>query len=78
MKRVAASLGLVMACTGLAFLAYVNYDAIVGAFGSGPPYYGQTTNMDKWRNPLPLLLGIDVVSTAVAWFVVRWAMKQWR
>jgi hypothetical protein len=31
------------------------------AFGSGPPYYGRTTNMDKWSNPLPVLAAIDAL-----------------
>jgi hypothetical protein len=39
--------------------AWVNYVALTEAFGSGPPYYGQTTNMDKWSNPLPMLVAID-------------------
>lgn len=31
------------------------------AFGNGPPYYGRTTNMDKWSNPLPVLAGVDLL-----------------
>ncbi|SDR41207.1 hypothetical protein SAMN05443245_5679 [Paraburkholderia fungorum] len=31
------------------------------AFGSGPPYYGRTTNMDKWSNPLPVLAAVDAL-----------------
>ena len=33
------------------------------AFGSGPPYYDRSTNMDKWSNPLPSLVGVDLVAT---------------
>ena len=29
------------------------------AFGDGPPYYAQTTNMDKWTDPLPMLVIVD-------------------
>jgi hypothetical protein len=35
------------------------------AFGSGPPYYGRTTNMDKWTNPLPVLAAVDVVGVFI-------------
>ncbi|CAN7244090.1 hypothetical protein LJR230_000879 [Trinickia sp. LjRoot230] len=35
------------------------------AFGDGPPYYGRTTNMDKWSNPLPVLAGVDAVGVLV-------------
>ncbi|KHJ63936.1 hypothetical protein [Burkholderia glumae] len=30
------------------------------AYGNGPPYYGSTTNMDNWENPLPVLVPVDV------------------
>ncbi|AJY67766.1 hypothetical protein [Burkholderia glumae] len=30
------------------------------AYGNGPPYYGRTTNMDNWENPLPVLVPVDV------------------
>ena len=39
---------------------------LMEAYGSGPPYYSRTTNMDKWKNPLPMLLLIDVAVAAVA------------
>lgn len=38
------------------FAVCVNIDNLVGAFGDGPPYYGHTTNMDKWANPIPFLI----------------------
>jgi hypothetical protein len=44
------------------------------AFGSGPPYYGRTTNMDKWSNPLPVLAGVDllgVFAVAAYWYFLR-------
>ena len=36
------------------------------AFGSGPPYYARTTNMDKWVNPLPMLATVDLAALALA------------
>jgi hypothetical protein len=35
------------------------------AFGSGPPYYSRTTNMDKWTNPLPMLATVDLAALAL-------------
>jgi hypothetical protein len=35
------------------------------AFGDGPPYYGRTTNMDKWFNPLPVLATVDSLGVLV-------------
>lgn len=34
---------------------------LIEAFGNGPPYYGRTTNMDKWSNPLPVLVVVDAI-----------------
>ena len=31
-----------------AFAIDVNADNLAGAFGSGPPYFSRTTDMDKW------------------------------
>lgn len=61
---------------GAALLAFVvlivafNAINLTEAFGNGPPYYGRTTNMDKWSNPLPILAGIDIVGgLAIAAYV---------
>ncbi|PMS33229.1 hypothetical protein [Trinickia symbiotica] len=35
------------------------------AFGDGPPYYGRTTNMDKWFNSLPVLAAVDSLGLLV-------------
>ncbi len=40
-------------------VGYVNAISLLDAYGSGAPYYGRTTNMDKWENPLPWLAVID-------------------
>lgn len=47
-------------------LAWVTYDVALESYGSGPPYYGRTTNMDKWTNPAPGLLAIDLPGLGVA------------
>lgn len=61
--------GLLVALTVLGFAAWLTYDQVIEFYGSGPPYFGRTTNMDKWQNPLPMLVGLDalaVLITAVA------------
>lgn len=59
----------------LAAVVWINGTALREAYGDGPPHYGRTTNMDKWADPLPLLVPIDAVSLALigaaAWWVRR-------
>jgi hypothetical protein len=50
----------------IAVLAWASYGIIVESYGPGPPYYGRTTNMDKWTNPVPGLLTIDLPGLALA------------
>ncbi len=53
--------------TLLGLVGWVNYDNLVEAYGQGPPYYGRTTNMDKWASPLPGLAVIDSLALLGAW-----------
>lgn len=41
---------------------------LIEAYGSGPPYYSRTTNIDKWQDPLTILLVIDVLMVAIVMF----------
>ena len=41
-------------------VGWINYTAIVEAYGSGPPYFNLTTNMDKWESPILMLAIIDI------------------
>lgn len=43
---------IVIACFAVAFALMVNFDTLYYGFADVPPYYGRTTNMDKWSNPL--------------------------
>ncbi|WP_210270283.1 hypothetical protein [Aureimonas sp. ME7] len=54
-----------MAFALLAIAVWLNAATLIEAYGSGPPYHGRTTNMDKWTNPLPWLIPLDVVVTTV-------------
>lgn len=51
-----------------------NWMMLTEAYGSGPPYYGRTTNMDKWADPLPWLGIIDLVLLAVIGLLI-WAAR---
>lgn len=55
-------LALVLVAAGV----WMNYDALNEAYGSGPPYHGRTTNMDKWGDPIPGLLVLDAVLLVLA------------
>lgn len=39
----------------------LNATNLIDAHGSGSPYYGRTTNMDKWIDPMPWLQPLDVI-----------------
>jgi hypothetical protein len=44
----------------LVIAVWVNLSVLAEAYGSGPPYYGRTTNMDKWEDRRPALIAGDV------------------
>lgn len=67
MKHRRLGMGLiVLALLLLAGAAFVNYEALTEAYGSGPPYYSRSTNMDKWRDPLPELIIADLLVSLAA------------
>ena len=75
MKKFLAWLALLLSVGLLCFAVYISYDNIAGAFGSGPPYYSQTTNMDKWQKPIPYLNGFNLFSLLVAFLLTRRSFK---
>lgn len=55
----------------------VTYVLLSEAYGSGPPYYGRTVNMDKWTSPIPIVLPIDLVAMALlSWSARRWIRRR--
>jgi len=60
------------------FVIHINIDTIIGAYGSGPPYYGRTTNMDKWESPLAALAILDILSITMICIIGRWVCIQTR
>ena len=68
--------GLLIALGLFGLAAVINIQSLSEAYGSGPPYFGRTTNMDKWESPLPGLAMLDglvllIVVVAVVLFVRR-------
>jgi len=68
--------GLLIALGLLGLASLINYQSLVEAYGSGLPFFGRTTNMDKWASPLPGLLLLDglvllIVVVAVVMFARR-------
>jgi hypothetical protein len=57
-------------------LLWFNYINLIEAFGAGPPYYGRTTNMDKWTNPIPILLAIDIVIALFLFMLFRFGLSK--
>jgi hypothetical protein len=78
MKRLFTFFLLGLCAVLILFVGYMNIEAIAGAFGEGPPYYGRTTNMDKWKNPLPLLGVVDASTVLIVGLCGRWALGQIR
>jgi hypothetical protein len=62
----------------LSGVVWFNYTHLVEAFGNGPPYYGRTMNMDKWTNPVPILLVIDTITILLLSLLVRFGFHKVR
>jgi hypothetical protein len=58
--------GLLAALALLGFISWLNYDQLHEAYGSGPPFFSRTTNMDKWASPLPSLIILDGIGLLIA------------
>lgn len=78
MIKVTAYLVLLGCALLFAFVIFLDIDSIVGAYGDGPPYYGRTTNMDKWESPVPALIIGNGFSILVIFLAGRWAYRQIR
>jgi hypothetical protein len=56
-------------------LVVASYYALMEAYGPGPPYFGRTANMDKWSDPLPVLLLVDSIGLLVACILTRFGLR---
>jgi hypothetical protein len=67
-----------MAIVGIALTAMLvavvafNVLNLSEAYGSGPPYYSRTTNMDKWSSPIPVLGVLDMLAFLAVGAYARW------
>jgi multisubunit Na+/H+ antiporter MnhC subunit len=77
-RRSGGTFLLVLGMLFLATAAFVNYEALTESYGAGPPYYSRTTNMDKWRDPLPELLIGDVVVVFIVGLLFRSGIRRIR
>lgn len=58
-----------------AVLVWLNVSLLWEAYGGGPPYYGQTTNMDKWSSPWSILLLANGIGAAALLVLFRWGLR---
>lgn len=72
-KRMLATLPAIAIWIGLFFFNAVN---LWGAFGTGPPFYDRSVNMDKWVNPWPVLLLIDLPAIAISYGLLYWGWRR--
>lgn len=68
----------VLGATVLLVAAWWNQDVLREAYGSGPPYYGRTTNMDKWDSPIAVLVVVDVLALGAGVGLVTYALRRFR
>ena len=57
---------------------FFNYDSLMEAYGAGSPYYSRTTNMDKWSNPIPSLVLINMLSLLITVLLLRSGFRRIR
>lgn len=58
--------------------AWITAVGLIEAYDSGPPYYGRTTNMDKWESPVPFLVALDICALVIVAILGRIAWTRWR
>lgn len=74
-RKLAAVAAMLAAVALLSLVGFVTITQLIEAYGDGPPYYGMTTNMDKWDSPLPFLLMLDVPVLLIMFALVRFARR---
>ncbi len=70
-SRILSKVVVIFAVLLTSFVVYINFLQLNEAFGSGPPYYSRTTNMDKWSNPIPYLIILDLITLGIIYLVWR-------
>lgn len=67
MRYVTLTLTVSLAAMAVAYNIYVWTEM----FGDGPPFYGRTTNMDKWDDPRPWIIPMDIVAACAILLTLR-------
>lgn len=70
-RAILGRLAYVAAVTFIVIGGVATYLALSESYGSGPPYFGRTQNMDKWSDPIPVLVAVDLVCVAAATLLWR-------
>lgn len=65
-----AVLGVLAVCALRTRAIYLEY------YGDGPPYYGRTTNMDKWQSPLFELVVTNALGLAGLALLAYWLRRR--
>jgi hypothetical protein len=73
-----AGLAGVLGVAVLLIAAWWSQDVFREAYGNGPPYYGRTTNMDKWDSPIAVLVIVDVLALGSGVGLVTYALRRFR
>ncbi|MEN2473632.1 MULTISPECIES: hypothetical protein [Burkholderia] len=60
----------------LALVVAFNVANVSEAYGDGPPYYARTVNMDKWRDPLPVLGVVDALMLVAIGAYAYWLRRR--
>lgn len=55
----------IVAIVAVAMALWLSAALLGEAYGAGPPYYGRTTNMDKWTSPWPVVVVAIVVALSI-------------
>ncbi|CAB3776857.1 hypothetical protein LMG28688_00317 [Paraburkholderia caffeinitolerans] len=72
MNRVTFIVLLAVMVVLLSLAVAFNWINLSEAYGSGPPYYNRTANMDKWISPVPVLVAVDALMAVVVALVIYW------
>lgn len=74
-NRIASLVCAAAALIVFALAVYVTAANLADAYGIGPPYYGMTTNMDKWESPVGFLVGLNALALLLIVVLGRLAFK---
>ncbi|HKO47313.1 MAG TPA: hypothetical protein VJV79_06300 [Polyangiaceae bacterium] len=60
----------------LAVCALHTHATYLEYYGDGPPYYGRTTNMDKWQDPMLELVVTNTIGLACLASAAYWTHRR--